>query len=167
MTPRLRERWNRAGTSLVLAAGIAVSALLLYLAVRNVDVAMFRRALRDSSPVWFVPALVALAVSVVVRVVRWRYLFDPSTRPSAPAATHALLAGELFNSILPLRGGDVARVLVLHREARTSRVEAGATVVAERLLDTVVLLLLVFATLPFAPDVTWLARSRTPSCSTW
>ena len=159
MTRSLRERWRRAGPSLMLVVGVAVSALLLYLTVRNVDLEMFRRAVRDSSPAWFVPALAALAVSVGVRVVRWRYLFDPATRPSAPAATRALLVGELFNCVVPLRGGDVARVLVLHRDAGTSRVEAGATVVAERLLDTVVLLLLVFATLPFAPDVTWLGTA--------
>jgi uncharacterized protein (TIRG00374 family) len=142
--------------SVVLAAGVVVSITLVYLAVRDVNVEMFRRAIADSSPVWFVPALAALAVGTAVRVVRWRYLFDETSRPPARAATHALLAGELFNSILPLRGGEVARVLILHRDTRVSRAEAGATVVAERLLDVVVLLLLVFATLPFAPDATWL-----------
>jgi uncharacterized membrane protein YbhN (UPF0104 family) len=152
---KLRARSDRAGPSLVLIAGVALSTVLVYVAARDVNVELFRRTVRDSSAAWFGPALGALAVSVALRMVRWRYLFEPATRPSARAATRALLAGELFNSVVPLRGGDVARVLVLHRDARTSRAEAGATVVAERLLDTVVLLLLVFATLPFAPDITW------------
>src|SRR3954463_16246504 len=88
------------------AVGVAVSAVLLYLAVRDVDVDMFVRALRDSAPAWFLPALASLTLSVVARVMRWRYLFAPDTRPAAPAATRALLAGEFFNSLLPLRSGD-------------------------------------------------------------
>jgi uncharacterized membrane protein YbhN (UPF0104 family) len=151
-----RKRWVRAGQPVLLLVGAAVSIVLVYLAVRSLDVDTFEDTVRDSSPIWFVPALAALAVSVVVRVVRWRYLFEPAVRPPARAATNALLAGEFFNSIVPLRGGDVARVVVLHRDTGTSRVETGATVLAERLLDTIVLLLLVFASLPFAPEVTWL-----------
>ena len=141
---------------LLLAAAFPISAIFLYVAVRGVDLDTFLRAIRTSEPVWLLAACAALAGAVAVRVVRWRYLFDAPSRPGARAATRALLVGDLFNSILPLRGGDVARIVVLHRDTGASSAEAGATVVAERLLDSLVLLLLVFATLPFAPEVTWL-----------
>jgi uncharacterized protein (TIRG00374 family) len=146
--PRLRP--------LLLAAALAISAAFLYVDVRGVDLELFLRAIRRSDPMWLVAAVVMLAGAVAVRVVRWRYLFDAQSRPGARAATRALLVGELFNSILPLRGGDVARIVVLHRDTAASPIEAGATVLAERLLDSLVLLLLVFATVPFAPEVAWL-----------
>lgn len=141
---------------LLLAGALATSAIFLYVDVRGVDLDIFLRAIRKSDPAWLVAAFAALAGAVAVRVVRWRYLFDASSRPRAPAATRALLVGELFNSILPLRSGDVVRIVVLHRDTGASSAEAGATVVAERLLDSLVLLLIVFATVPFAPEVTWL-----------
>lgn len=145
--------------ALLLAAALATSGIFLYVAVRGVDFEMFLRAMRSSDAEWLLASLGVLAGSVGVRVARWRYLFDPPSRPGVPAATRALLLGELFNSVFPLRGGDVARVFVLHRASGASRAEAGATVVAERLLDALVLLLLVFATVPFAPRVTWLATA--------
>jgi uncharacterized protein (TIRG00374 family) len=141
---------------LLVAAALAISAILLYVDVRGVDLGTFASAIRTSDPVWILAAVAVLAGAVAVRVVRWQYLFDAPSRPGARAATRALLVGELFNSILPLRGGDVARIVVLRRDTGASSAEAGATVVAERLLDSLVLLLLVFATVPFAPDVTWL-----------
>jgi uncharacterized protein (TIRG00374 family) len=144
---------------LLLAAALAISAIFLYVDVRGVDLDMFLRAIRRSDPVWLVAAVAVLAGSVAIRIVRWRYLFDAPSRPGARAATRALLVGDLFNSILPLRGGDVARVVVLHRDTGASPAEAGATLVAERLLDSLVLLLLVFAALAYAPEVTWLATA--------
>jgi hypothetical protein len=70
-----------------------------------------------------------------------------------------MLVGLLFNSILPARAGEAARIVILHQEARTSRVEALGTAVVERLYDVVALLLLLFLTAPFLPEVTWLHRA--------
>ncbi len=70
-----------------------------------------------------------------------------------------MLVGLLFNSILPARAGEAARIVVLHQEARTSRVEALGTAVVERLYDVVALLVLLFLTAPFLPEVSWLRRA--------
>ncbi|MFN2470697.1 MAG: lysylphosphatidylglycerol synthase transmembrane domain-containing protein [Gaiellaceae bacterium] len=156
MTNGAQAAPRRALRPLLVAAGLAGSALFLYLALRDVDFDAFWRALRESSWAWLVPALGALAGSVALRVARWRYLFDPAARPPVRAATRALLVGELLNSFLPLRAGEVARVVVLHRDTGASRAQAAGTLVAERLLDTLALLVLLFVTVPFIPEVTWL-----------
>jgi uncharacterized protein (TIRG00374 family) len=141
---------------LAVVAGLAVSLLFSYLAVRDVDFEVFADALSESSYWWIAPSLAALGASVAIRVVRWRYLFRPETRPPARPALRALLVGELFNTMVPMRAGELARVVVIHRETRTSRPEALGTVVVERLLDVLVLLVLLLAVLPFVPEVTWL-----------
>jgi uncharacterized protein (TIRG00374 family) len=143
----------------VVALGVAVSVVFLWLAVRNVDVDLFWEALRDCEYLWLVPALAGLAVAVVIRAWRWRLLFAPETRPPLGAVTRALLVGQLFNVILPMRAGEAARIVVLHQETRTSRVEAVGTAVVERLYDVLALLLLVIAAAPFLPEVTWLDRA--------
>jgi uncharacterized protein (TIRG00374 family) len=68
----------------------------------------------------------------------------------------AMLIGQLFNNILPLRAGEAARVEALKRSSRTSRAEALGTIVVERALDVFCLLLLFFVLLPWLPRVTWL-----------
>jgi uncharacterized protein (TIRG00374 family) len=144
---------------LAVIAGLAVSLVFSYLAVRDVDYGVFADTIAESSYWWIIPFLAALAASVAIRIVRWRYLFPAATRPPARAAMRALLVGELFNIVLPLRAGELVRVVALHREARTSRPEALGTTMVERLLDALVLLLLLLGVLPFAPEISWLGTA--------
>lgn len=150
---------RRAHRTLFLVVGVAASAFFTYLAVRDVDIELFWDALRDSDLIWLLPALVLLAIGVVMRAWRWQFLFYEHTRPPLPALIRALIVGQFFNSILPARGGEVARIVVLHQETRTSRVETLGTAVVERLYDVVTLFIMLFAATPFLPDVNWLRRA--------
>ena len=152
----MRSRRLRLALALV---GVAVSAFFTYLAVRNVDLDLFWAGLKGSHYWWLPPSLAVLAATVVVRAWRWRLLFPHATRPPLAATTRALLVGYLFNNILPARAGEAIRVLALHREAGTSRAEAVATAVSERVYDTLALLILLFVATPFLPEVTWLRRA--------
>ena len=142
--------------SLLLWLGLLVSAGFTYLAVRGVDFAQVREALGDSNYWWLAPALGALAIGIAVRALRWQLLFRRETRPPFHAAASALLVGIFVNSILPARAGEAARVVVLNQQEGTSRVEAVGTVVLERALDILCLLLLLFAISPWLPHVSWL-----------
>jgi uncharacterized protein (TIRG00374 family) len=139
--------------------GVAISAVFVWLALRNVDFAQAGRALRDASYWMLVPALLALAVGNAIRALRWQALFERDRRPPLAAITHAMLIGLLFNSILPARAGEAARVVALWREAGVSRVESLATAVAERVYDVLALLVLLFVAVPFLPEVSWLGKA--------
>jgi uncharacterized protein (TIRG00374 family) len=136
--------------------GVAVTLVFAYLAVRNAHLDEVRDALRESDQRWLVPALGALAVGVLLRGVRWWSLYAPSTRPPLGAVMRALLVGYFFNNVLPLRAGEAARIVALHRYAGTSRVESVATTALERVYDVLALLLLLFVLQPWLPDVRWL-----------
>ena len=149
----------RRRTVIGLVAGAVVSAVFTYFAVRSIDFAAFRRGLAESSYWWLLPAAALTALGVAIRAVRWRLLFPPDTRPALGATTRALLIGQFFNSILPARAGEAARVIVLHREANTSRAQAAGTAVVERIYDVVGLLILLFLFVPFLPEISWLRRA--------
>jgi uncharacterized membrane protein YbhN (UPF0104 family) len=136
--------------------GLIVSAAFAYLAVRGVRFGNVWDALRASDYVWLIPALAALALFIWTRVVRWLVLFEPETRPPLRDAFDALVVGYLFNNILPARAGEAARILVIGREAGTSKAEAAATIVVERTYDVLTLLVMLFALLPWLPSVSWL-----------
>jgi glycosyltransferase 2 family protein len=135
--------------------GLVVTGVFVYLSVRGVHWGRARAALRSSEPWWLVPALAVLAAAVLLRAVRWRYLFAPETRPSLPATTRALIVGYFFNNVLPARAGEAARVVALHRSSGNSRAELAATVVVERVFDVVSLVVLLLVALPWFPHVSW------------
>jgi uncharacterized protein (TIRG00374 family) len=143
--------------AILLLAGLAASVFLTYLALRDIDFDAFLDALADGDPVLFAAAFAVLAVAYAVRVVRWSMLFEAEARPPVRALVRAMLVGDFLTSLLPvLRLGELARVVVLHREARTPRSLGLGTIVTERVQDSVALLLLLFVAVPFAPSVSWL-----------
>jgi len=141
--------------------GVLVSLIFIYLTFRGIDFAALSAAMARIDLWLFAPALLVLAVAIVLRAVRWRILFSAGHRPSTGAVTSALLVGYLFNSILPARAGEAARVVFLNQRAGTPRFEALGTVAAERAVDVLSLLAILFALTPVLPSVDWLPRVLT------
>ena len=136
--------------------GLVVSAFFLYLSVRHVRPAEVWDAFQESNYWWVIPSVALLFAAQGVRALRWRYLFAASTRPPYVPVLEATLLGQFFNSILPARAGEVARIVALHRTAGTSRAETTSTVVVERVWDVLVLLALLFVFVSWLPPVAWL-----------
>ena len=135
--------------------GTAVTLVSAYIALRNVDFAEVWTTLKTSDYWWLGPALAVMALAIFVRVVRWAFLFVRERRPPIGPLSEALLVGHFFNTVLPARAGDLARVAAINLRAGTSRAEALATVVVERVFDILALLLILFMALPWLPEVTW------------
>jgi len=138
------------------AAGLVVTAACMYFAVRGVALDDAIDALRDSNLLWLVPTLPVFALAIALRALRWWSLFATARRPSLRAVTYALLIGYFFNNILPARAGEAARVIALHRRAATPKAETVGTVVVERLFDVLALLIVLFVSYPWLPEVSWL-----------
>jgi hypothetical protein len=141
------------------AAGLALGAALVWVGLRSVELGDVWTALRQSEWGWLAPAVALLALATAIRALRWQLLFSPSTRPALGPVSIALLVGLFFNAVLPFRAGEAARLVSLHRRARTSRTEIAATVVIERVYDVVGLLLLLLVAVPWLPRVTWLTAA--------
>jgi glycosyltransferase 2 family protein len=147
---------NRRRRSALTWFGVLVSIAFAYLAVRDVQLRDVWDGLRSSNYLWLLPALAMLAVAVLLKAIRWRYLYARETRPPTGPVVTSTLVGYFFNSILPLRAGEVARVVALKRRAGTSMAESSATVVIEHAYDVLILLVLLFVTAPWLPQVNWI-----------
>ncbi len=88
-------------------------------------------------------AIALYALATVVRSERWqRLLVDEGARPHR-ADTYALtVVGYMGNNVLPARAGDAIRVVLMAPRSATSRRTVVGTLLAERLLDVAVLLVL-------------------------
>jgi glycosyltransferase 2 family protein len=151
--PLLRRRVI--GPAAVIATFV-VSLIFGYLAVRGIRIHTTWSAIRTSSYWWLVPSQGALALSILLRVFRWRALFRPERRPPLRGLAKATLVGYLFNSLLPARAGEAARIVALKRVSGTPPAETTATVVVERIIDVSSLIALLFVLLAWLPPISWL-----------
>jgi glycosyltransferase 2 family protein len=142
--------------SLLVAAGLVITAVCTYVAVRGVDLDEAGDALANCDLTWLLPGAVVFAVAIWLRALRWWAVFAAEKRPPLRAVTRALFIGFFFNNILPMRAGEAARIIALHSATGTPRAEAIGTAVVERVFDVLALLILLFASYPLLPEVSWL-----------
>jgi len=135
------------------ALGIAVSALLLWFALKGIDFAQVVAALRGSDLVLWALCTVTSQLIFPLRARRWRTILDPVS-PNLPFGVlwRATAIGMMVNNVVPVRAGELARVFVLARERRDVPWSAAlASIAVDRVFDALcVVLLLVVALL--APD---------------
>lgn len=100
--------------------------------------------------------LVALAALVysslfILRGLRWSRLLVPLASVSVRTATEVFLVGFFVNNLLPARLGDVARGVVLSRSTTVPAVASLSSIVLERVLDGLTVVLFLTVALEAAP----------------
>jgi glycosyltransferase 2 family protein len=131
-------------------AGISVSVLFVYLAVRRVDLSGAVRALGDVQPGWLAAATLVYLASFPVRALRWRLILRVQKALPMRVLVPAVFVGYMANNVLPARAGEVYRAHYLGRRAGISRSGAAASIVVERTLDGLMLVgAILFVSLAF------------------
>ena len=141
---------------LAAGAGIAVSVVFIWLAFRGLNLHDVRGAIGRARPLWILAAVLVSVIGVAMRSERWRALFPRESRPRAGPTFWASQVGLLANNVLPMRAGELVRVLSLCRESGLRRTAVLATVGVERVFDLGVIAVLQLAVAPQLPhaDVT-------------
>ncbi len=135
--------------------GVFISVTLLWWTLRDVSFADVWRVLRESRIEWFILAALVATLSFPIRAWRWRYILEPTagTLPYGPL-WRATAIGMMVNNVSPARAGELARAYVVAHETKRVRFAAAlASLVVDRLFDTVVVLvlLLIVAFMPGFP----------------
>lgn len=129
---------TRFRTIVVFALAIALFAWFLRGADLSAVGDQIRRARIELIALSFVP----LALTYVTRAVRWRYLLEPIGTARFSTAFRTTVIGFAAIALLPARVGDVLRPYLLARREGFNATSTLATVVMERVLDLVAVLLL-------------------------
>jgi uncharacterized protein (TIRG00374 family) len=143
---------------------LAVAAVLLALFLRNVELGRVIREIGHARPEWLALSLGSMFFNLAIRAYRWQYLLDPLGKVRFGSAFRATAVGFAASSVLPARAGEVIRPYFLARYEHMSATGAFATIILERLLDTVTVLLLL-ASFIFVFD-THLSLTN-PAAVTW
>ena len=130
---------------ILISIGLAV--LLMYLAFKNIEWIEFWKQARSVDYTWVIISIVLSIVAYVARAYRWNVLLEPLGYDlKTSRTTLAVLIGYLANLALP-RLGEITRCGVLNRNDKVAIPAALGSVVTERIIDFLSLLVLIFASL--------------------
>ena len=123
-------------------AFLVVGLLLLWVAFRNVDFTKLVAELKDANYSWILLSVLFGSFAFISRARRWVLLVNPlGYNPSTRNAFYALMTGYLANIGLP-RIGEITRCVALGRKEKIPVDQLIGTVVVERTIDFLSLLLI-------------------------
>jgi uncharacterized protein (TIRG00374 family) len=143
-------------SSLKALVGIAATVFFLWLALKDVHWSEVAAHLRDANWLLLAAAVLISTLGMHIRALRWK----PLLQPVAPdVAFHPRLAavciGFAANNVFPARLGEFARAWVLARQTRIPVTGAFASLVVERALDGIILVVFLLGSmaLPGFPEL--------------
>ncbi len=129
---------------------IVVIALVIFAQKFNIDPQKTWQAIKSANPLFFCIAFVIYYLSFGLRALRWRLLLENVgfTKengvhlPKFWKLVEIIYISFFANVVVPAKLGDLYRAYLLRQEIGVSTTRSFGTVLAERLLDLIVLLLL-------------------------
>lgn len=125
-------------TVVVLALAAVLVAAFLY----KVDLRRVLAEIARARPGWLALSLLTMFVNLALRAYRWQYLLEPLGATRFGNAFRATAVGFAASTVLPARAGEVIRPYFLARHEHMSATGVFATIILERLLDVVTVLVL-------------------------
>lgn len=137
--------------------GLALSLVALGLAVRDVVFSEVTKALARANYGLIMLAFLAAMAATGATVLRWRLLLQPH-----PARTTRLFSifmiAHLLNVVLPAKLGTVARVYLAGEAENISKTFVLGSIAVEKVLDSLIIVLLGVIIVPFVLLPEWLWR---------
>jgi uncharacterized protein (TIRG00374 family) len=151
-----------------LIVGIAISGFCLYLVFRGLALKDIGQALHQADFRWIGIASIVYGLGFVTRTLRWQGLMQSIRKIPASDLLNPMVLGFFANNILPFRMGELVRAHVTGKKFGISRTASLATIILERLFDTISFLtifLIVTLVLPFPSAVKYAAGLMAMGCA--
>ena len=123
-------------------AAILLAGVLLFLALRDMDWASVQATFQKGKVGLILLGVAVALISFLARGLRWWVLLSASKPVRRANVFWVMMVGYLGNNLLPGRVGEVIRTVVISRIEGLSLGFSLATVISERVLDAVFLILI-------------------------
>jgi glycosyltransferase 2 family protein len=145
------------GRVLVALGGLAISAVFLWLAIRDADASAVRAALESAEVGLVLLAVAVFGVGYFFQAVRWRSI-AATPQVGLRRFYEMVIAGLACNNVLPIRIGEVLRAGWLSRQASIPGGRALGSVALDRVCDVVTLAVFLVVGLQAVQAPEWLQR---------
>ena len=124
--------------------------VLLYFFFQNVEFGKVLTIIKNVNPVYIIIFIGGLYTQFFIRAYRWGILFRPFKKKiSIMNLYHYSLIGMFINMLIPGRIGEPARGILIAKEEGFETGSGLATIVIERMIDSLMIILLFFTSLLF------------------
>jgi uncharacterized protein (TIRG00374 family) len=139
--------------------GLALSAVLVYLSIRGIHFQGVADGFRTIRSGYLFPALAAMVCMQILRSVRWGLILRPLAKVDQFSLFSVTNVGFLAIIAIPARLGELARPYLITKRSHLTMSSALGTIFAERVLDSLTVLVITVFVLFFTPLPPWLVRS--------
>ncbi|MCL2669507.1 MAG: flippase-like domain-containing protein [Syntrophaceae bacterium] len=141
------------------AAGVAISALLVYLSVRGIDFTAVAEGFRKADWGYALGACLGIVLMQVFRAFRWGFILRPLVRIDFFPLFSISNVGFLAITALPARLGELVRPYLIAKRSPLAMSAALGTIFVERVTDCLTVMLIGAAVLLLIPLPVWLVRA--------
>jgi len=125
---------------------LAIGLGLLWFASKDVDTKQITDSLSDANWAWIALSMCISYLAMILRGLRWNIILEPmGYKADNWTNIHAVAFGYCMNNLIP-RSGEIARCGLLNRAEHIPVDKLVGTVILERVVDVLILLLVIFLT---------------------
>ena len=128
-----------------------ISLVGLYIAFEGEDLDQLVFHLANVDLIFVTIALLLLLFSCIIRAYRWKLLLSPFDKVQLKSVYSATMIGYFGNSIFALRLGELLKAYSVIKGTKIKTLQAFGTVIIERLLDVIALVLTFILLIPWFP----------------
>ena len=131
--------------------GIGISLLLLILFLTTSGFTKMVSSLATANYLYVGPSVIIYLLSLYFRTVRWQLMMNHIRPIPIKSLYPVVIIGYMANNLLPFRIGEIVRTYYLNQREGVSQTSALASILIERVLDAITLLLFITVVSQFAP----------------
>ena len=121
---------------------LLLGAFILYIIYDDFDFSQIWQKLKEMDMFWFTMTTIFIILSHVIRGVRWKLALAPlDLHPTSSTSINSIFVAYAANLVIP-RFGEVSRCVILEQYDRIPFAQSLGTLVTERLIDTLVVVLM-------------------------
>jgi len=122
---------------------ILITFFFLYLIINELNWDLFKESILSINILYILAALSLVGLSFIVRMYRWNLMLNAQGRLiSLRESSWPFIVGAGLNAVMPLRIGDVVRVVAFKDQLKSSSSEIMAVILIERVFDMFALLVI-------------------------
>ena len=121
--------------------GIGISAVFLWLAIKQVDIKTTVEILKGTNYLYFFPVFLFGCLDFFFRSLRWRALLLPLKKCSIFNIFSIFAISTFATTVLPMRLGELVKIVFLSEKESISKIGVAGSVVMERVFDLLVIFL--------------------------
>ena len=121
---------------------LLLGAFILYIIYKDMDFSKIWASLKEMDMFWFAMTTIAIILSHIIRGLRWKLALEPlNLHPTPSTSINSIFVAYAANLVVP-RIGEVSRCVILEQYDKIPFAQSLGTLVTERLIDTLVVILM-------------------------